>query len=56
MTIYKIRMVCETEVGDNKGWHYVHLSQETTVDENIQCSEHPTATVKDFVIESEEIG
>jgi hypothetical protein len=47
---YKIRIVCETETGNGKGWHY-HRGEQEELDENIPCSEHPEATTRDFVIE-----
>lgn len=46
------RAVCEAENGDGKGWHYICVEQET-LDENITCPTHPTATVRDYVVEKE---
>ena len=56
MTVYNVRKVCCTEIGDNKGYHYFYKAQNDTVDESIVCEDHPTAETKDFVVESKEIG
>lgn len=49
---YNVRITCETEVGDGKGFHYWRENQ-TTLDPDIECDTHPSATVRDFVIEVE---
>ena len=49
---FVVRIVCETEVGDGKGWHYKHITQEV-IDENCSCSDHPSANTRDFVVEKE---
>ena len=48
--MYKIRFKCQTDPND---WHYEYLDQ-TAVDENVTCSQHPTAEVKYFVVLHEE--
>ena len=50
MKIYKVRKVCETETGDDKGFHYFYADQ-TVIDESITCPDHPEAETRDFVIE-----
>lgn len=42
----RIRYVCEP-AGQN--WHYQYEDQ-TTIDENVTCPTHPTASTRDFVI------
>ncbi len=49
---YNVRIVCETETGDGKGFHYYRENQET-LDDTITCPTHTEATVRDFVIEEE---
>jgi len=49
---FKVRLVCEAENGDGKGWHYFWLDQET-LDDSANCPDHPTAETRDFVIEKE---
>lgn len=47
---YDVRLTCETETGDSKGFHYWRENQ-STLDDTITCETHPTETVRDFVIE-----
>ncbi len=47
---YNVRIVCETEVGDDKGFHYWRENQ-ATLDDTIDCDTHTSATVRDFIIE-----
>ena len=47
---YHVRIVCETEIGDDKGWHYYRTTQEVLVT-TITCPTHPAADVRDFTIE-----
>ena len=49
---YKTRLVCETETGDGKGFHYWREEQDV-IDKTIKCGTHPLATVRDFTIESD---
>lgn len=49
---FEIRCVCEAENGDGKGWHY-HKETQETIDDAIVCPTHPTAGVRDFVVEKE---
>lgn len=53
-TTYHVRIVCETETGDGKGFHYHREDQVDTLDPSIDCPDHPNAVVRDFVVESEE--
>ncbi len=61
-TIYKTRRKCGEEdltapegaLGKGRGWHYVYEDQ-TIIDEDAECPDHPTATVEHFVVLSEEI-
>lgn len=46
---YDVRIVCETEVGDGKGFHY-HRETQETIDDTIECPTHTEATVRDFTI------
>ena len=50
MTIYKLRGVCETDIGDGKGAHYFYVDQEDAVNEIISCPEHADAVVRDVAI------
>lgn len=50
---YKVRITCETEVGDGKGFHYWRETQIGTEDNTIKCGDHPSADVRDFVKEQE---
>lgn len=49
---YDVRIVCETETGDGKGFHY-HRENQSTLDDTIECPTHTGATVRHFVIEEE---
>jgi len=51
MIQYTARIVCETEIGDEKGFHY-HREVQEVIDDTIKCPTHPEATVRDFVIET----
>jgi len=44
----------EGALGKGRGWHYVYEDQ-TIIDEDAECPDHPTATVEHFVVLSEEI-
>jgi len=48
----EVRLVCETEVGDGKGWHYWREHQDT-FDDAIPCATHPSADTRDLIIEKE---
>ena len=48
----KIRKVCETEVGDDRGFHYFEVETSLELlEENIVCPSHPEAVTRDIVIE-----
>lgn len=52
---FYIRAVCETEIGDQKGWHfYRYQSEGDSPDMTQACSEHTAAAHRDHVVESEE--
>jgi len=50
LNTFKTRLVCDTEVGDGKGFHYWREDQDQ-VDDTIKCGTHPLAPVRDFAIE-----
>lgn len=39
VTIYIVRQVCDTEIGDRKGFHYIYEDQ-TVIDCTFQCPTH----------------
>jgi len=50
LNTFNTRLVCETEVGDGKGFHYWREDQDQ-IDATIKCGTHPLATVRDFILE-----
>jgi len=55
MKLYYVRKICETEIGDGKGFHYFYQEQ-TTLNPNITCPDHPSANTREFSIISQSVG
>ena len=49
MAQYRVRKVCDTEIGDGKGWHYFYADQDV-LDPEITCPTHPAADTRDFTV------
>jgi len=49
---FNVRVKCNAENGDGKGWHY-HRDNQEEVDDTMVCPLHPTAEVEGFTIEKE---
>lgn len=51
---YSVRLKCDTEVGDGKGFHYERSVQVDVINDQTQCLQHPEDDNTDedsFVIE-----
>lgn len=53
MATYDVRLTCETETGDGKGFHYARWSAQPDAVAKTSCPDHPSAVVRDFVVERE---
>jgi len=49
MPIYDVRRTCEYGAGVDD-WEYKYEEGQTTLNPNITCPTHPSATLRDFVV------
>ena len=53
MAIYRIRKICDTEIGDGKGFHYFYDDQ-NVLDDTLVCPDHPTSNTRNFTVIQQE--